>query len=247
MNVTYLRYELLRLTRNKRFFIFSLIFPLALYLFIAGANKNQTIPVGSFKLSFPLYYMVSMASYGSMIAAMGGGARIATERSTGWNRQLRLTPLRPSSYFGAKVFTSYLMAIVSIVLLYIAGLSYGVGKHVDVAEWFGMTGLLLVGLAPFIALGVAVGHLMTPDSIGPALGGGSAFFGFLGGQWFPLPSSGFLHYLGECLPSYWLTQASHLGIGGNAWGVTGWAVIIAWTAAATGLATWAYRRDTQRT
>ena len=31
MNVTYLRYELLRLSRNKRFFFFSLAFPLALF------------------------------------------------------------------------------------------------------------------------------------------------------------------------------------------------------------------------
>jgi ABC-2 type transport system permease protein len=244
MTVTYLRYELLRLTRNKRFFIFSLIFPLALYLFIAGSNKHASIDLGTFKISFPLYYMVSMASYGAMIAAIGGGARIAAERSVGWNRQLRLTPLRPSTYFGAKVLTSYLMALVSIALLYVAGLSYGVS--IEAVRWVGMTGLLLIGLAPFIALGVAAGHLLTPDAMGPALGGGSAFFGFLGGQWFPIPTSGFLHVLGECLPSYWLTQASHIGIGGNAWGMTGWTVIIAWTAAATALATWAYRRDTQR-
>ena len=41
VNTTYVRYELLRLIRNKRFFIFSLIFPLALFLVIAGSNRHQ--------------------------------------------------------------------------------------------------------------------------------------------------------------------------------------------------------------
>jgi two-component system sensor histidine kinase DesK len=133
------------------------------------------------------------------------------------------------------VLTSYLMALVSIALLYIAGVSYGV--RIDpLGRWFEMTGLILVGLAPFIALGVLAGHLLTIDSMGPALGGGSAFFGFLGGQWFPLPDHGVLHYVGEAIPSYWLTQASHVGIGGNAWGGLGWGVIIVWTAVLAALA-----------
>ena len=245
MNLTYARYELLRMSRNKRFFIFSLGFPLVLFLTIAGSNKNTTIDLGAYSVKFPLYYMVSMASYGSMIAAIAGGARIAVERSVGWNRQLRLTPLRPRVYFRTKVLTSYLMALVSIALLYIAGISYGV-KLDSLGRWLAMTGLILVGLAPFIALGILAGHLLTADSMGPALGGGSAFFGFLGGQWFPLPNHGFLHYLGEAIPSYWLTQASHVGIGGNGWGPLGWTVIVVWTAAAGLLAAWAYRRDTGR-
>jgi ABC-2 type transport system permease protein len=246
MNLTYVRFELLRLTRNKRYFIFALVFPLALYLVIAGANKNSDpIDLGAVSIKFPLWYMISMASYGAMIAATSGGARIAVERSTGWNRQLRLTPLKPSTYIGTKVLTAYIMCLVSIALLYIAGISYGV--HISpFSRWIEMTALLLVGLLPFVALGILVGHLLTPDSIGPALGGGSAFFAFLGGQWFPLPDHGFLHNLGQAFPSYWLTQASRVGVGADAWNATGWIVVAAWTIVASLLAARAYRRDTQR-
>jgi ABC-2 type transport system permease protein len=245
VNATYVRYEFLRLWRNKRFFIFSLAFPLVLFLTIAGANKHVRIDTGGITLTFPLFYMVSMAGYGSMIAAVAGGARIAAERSVGWNRQLRLTPLTPRAYFRTKVLTSYFMAVISIVLLFVAGLAYGVRIH-PVGRWFEMVGLILVGLAPFIALGILIGHLLTIDSIGPALGGGSAFFGFLGGQWFPLPDHGALHEIGRLVPSYWLTQASHVGVGGSAWGATGWIVIAVWTAAAAVLAAKAYQRDTTR-
>jgi ABC-2 type transport system permease protein len=241
VNATYTRYEMLRLLRNKRAFVFALIFPLALYLVIAGTNKNGDID----GIDFKTFYMVSMASYGAMIAATSGGARIAAERSVGWTRQLRITPLAVRDYFRTKVLTAYVMAIVSIALLYVAGLAYGVRLD-SLGRWIGMTGLLLIGLLPFVALGIAAGHLLTIDSMGPALGGATAFFGFLGGQWFPLPEHGLLHVVGQALPSYWLTQASYFGVGAPAWGVRGWVVVGVWAVAMTGFARWAYRRDTQR-
>ncbi|MEA3185232.1 MAG: type transport system permease protein [Ilumatobacteraceae bacterium] len=245
MNATYTKYELLRLVRNKRSFIFSLIFPLALFIVIGGSNKNLTLDLGSVTIGFPTYYMVSMAGYGAMIAAISGGARIAAERTVGWNRQLRLTPLKVRGYFTTKVITSYAMAGTSIALLYIAGIAYGV--HISpFSRWLEMTFLLLVGILPFVAMGILVGHLLTSDSMGPAIGGGSAFFGFLGGQWFPLPDHGALQIVGQGVPSYWLTQASRVGIGAPGWGLKGWIVIGVWSATMAVLAGWAYRRDSKR-
>lgn len=245
MNATYTRYEALRLVRNKRTFIFSLIFPLALFLVIGGSNKDQMLDFGDVHIKFVTYYMVSMAGYGAMIAAISGGARIAAERQTGWNRQLRLTPLSVHQYFGTKVLTSYLMAIVSIALLFVAGISYGVSIS-PFSRWIEMTVLLLVGIMPFVAMGILVGHLLTTDAMGPAVGGGAAFFAFLGGMWFPLPDHGVLHVVGVALPSYWLTVASRIGIGASGWGIAGWIVVGVWSVVTALLAGWAYRRDTKR-
>ena len=47
--------------------------------------------------------MAGMAAVGTMIAVLSSGARIAAERSAGWTRQLRITPLTAGDYFGAKV------------------------------------------------------------------------------------------------------------------------------------------------
>ena len=90
-----------------------------------------------------------------------------------------------------------------------------------------------------------MGHLLTTDSIGPAMGGTTALLSLLGGVWFPV-NSGALHDIAEALPSYWLVQASHVsprrprlvgprladhgGLGGRPRARRGWA----------------YRRDTQR-
>jgi ABC-2 type transport system permease protein len=241
--LTYIRYELLRTFRNRRFFLISLAFPLILYYVIALPNRHVS-DLGSIGISAPLYFMVGLASFGTMGAMLSCGARIATERAAGWNRQLRITPLSPRTYFRAKVLTAYLMALVSMAVLFAAGTSLGVS--LSASQWLKMVGLMLVGLVPFAALGITIGHLLTPDSIGPALGGGVSLFAFLGGTWFPLPTHGFIHSLAENLPSYWLVQASHVALGGRPWSAHAWVVIAAWTAVLSAVAMWAYGRDTRR-
>jgi ABC-2 type transport system permease protein len=241
--LVYTRFELLRTLRNRRFFFLSLGFPLVFYFVIAGPNRNVH-NFASSGISAPLYYMVGLASFGTMSAMLSCGGRIATERAAGWNRQLRITPLSPRSYFRAKVLTAYMMALLSLVALYIAGSSLGVS--LPASEWLEMTGLIIVGLVPFAALGILLGHILTPDSIGPALGGGVALLAFFGGVWFPIPAHGFLHDLAQFLPSYWLVRASHVALGGHAWPARAWIVMAGWTAVLTVLAARAYRRDTAR-
>ena len=242
-SLVYMRYELLRTLRNRRFFVLSLAFPLILYLLIAGSQHNVSDLAGT-GLSAPLYFMVGLASFGTMVAMLSSGARIAAERAVGWNRQLRITPLSPRTYFRAKVITAYMMALLSLLGLYIAGAALGVRLSAD--EWLKMTALIVIALVPFAALGILLGHLLTPDSIGPALGGGVSLLAFLGGAWFPIPSHGFLHDVAQFLPSYWLVQASHVALGGHAWPARAWIVMVAWTVVLSALAARAYRRDTER-
>ena len=243
-SVAYMRFELIRTLRNRRVMIFSLAFPIVLYLLIAGPNKDQR-SLGGTGISAPLYFMIGLASFGTINAMLSSGARIAAERTAGWNRQLRITPLTTREYFRAKVATSYMLALVSLVALYAAGLALGVS--LPVSRWISMTWLILIGLIPFAAIGVLIGHLVTADSVGPAVGGTTALFAFLGGSWFPITGGGFFEHLAQDLPSYWVVQASRAGLGiPHPWGSHGWAVIAIWSVAAIALAARAYRRDTQR-
>jgi len=240
--LVYARYELIRTFRNRRFFVFSLGFPLVLYYAIAGPNRHEA-NLGGSGIGAPVYFMVGLVAFGTMNAVLGSGARIASERQVGWNRQLRLTPLSTRTYFRVKVLTAYAMALVTIVLIYAAGMSLGV--HLTARNWVAMTALILVGLLPFAALGILLGHLLTTDSIGPAIGGTTAVFALLGGVWFPI-TGGAMHTIAEALPSYWLVQAAHVGLGGAGWGALGWTVVGAWTVAAAAAAQRAYTRDTKR-
>ncbi len=243
MPFLYTCYELLRTLRNRRFFLLSLGFPLVLYFVIAGPNRHVSNFDGS-GISLPLYYMVGLASFGTMSAMLSCGARIAAERAVGWNRQLRITPLAPRAYFRVKVLTGYMIAAISLLVLYAAGVSLGVS--LSAREWLEMTGLILVGLVPFAALGILLGHQLTPDSIGPAMGGSVSVLALLGEVWFPLGQHGFLHDLAQYVPSYWLHRASYVVRDGHAWSTMGWIVMVAWTVLLSALAARAYRRDTGR-
>jgi ABC-2 type transport system permease protein len=239
--IVYTRFELLRTFRNRRFFLFSLGFPLVFYWLIASPQHNQIIKGTG--LSYAAYYMISLASFGTMMSMISAGARIAGERQTGWTRQLRISPLSVRAYFRAKVLTAYMMALASLCALYISGALLGVS--LPVGRWLGMTGLIVVGLLPFAALGILVGHLVNTDSVGPLMGGLVSILAFLSGTWFPI-TSGFLHAFGQFLPSWWLVQARNVALNGNAWGLRGWVTVAAWTAILAAAAAWAYRRDTAR-
>ena len=159
---TYVRYERIRSLRNRRFYLFTVGFPRVLYLLIAAPNRHEHDLAGS-GISAPLYFRVGLTALGTMNAILGGGARIALDRSIGWTRQLRLTPLRPRTYFGTKVVTAYLTAAVTIAVQYSAGISLGV--TMSGGRWLQMTALLLIGLLPFAALAAGAGIARQPGKI----------------------------------------------------------------------------------
>jgi ABC-2 type transport system permease protein len=239
---TYTKFELLRTFRNRRFFLFAWGFPLVLYYLIATPNRDVK-DFGGSGISASVYVMVGLAGFGAMNAMLSTGARIAAERGAGWNRQLRLTPLSSRAYFRTKIVTAYATALSTLALLFGAGATLGV--DLAARSWLSMTALLLVGLVPFAGIGILAGHLLSSDSIGPAIGGTTTLFAFLGGVWFPI-NSGVLHDVAVALPSYWLVRASHVGVGGSGWPLGGWLVIAVWSVGPALLAVRAYMRDTER-
>lgn len=239
--LAYLAFEVRRSFRNRRLVSFSLIFPLVFYYLVAGPNRNVHDLSGT-GIDAPLYYMAGLAAFGVMSAMLSAGARIAAERGIGWNRQLRITPLRPSTYLVTKVVTGYVSALLTLAVLFVAGTTLGV--RLGAVEWLEMIGLMLVALVPFAAIGVFLGHVATSDSIGPVIGFGTGILAFLGGTWFPITGDGAFAQIARVVPSYWLVQASHVGLGGPAWSVEAAIVLPAWTLCFGLLAMRAYRRDT---
>jgi ABC-2 type transport system permease protein len=240
--VAYTRFELMRTFRNVRLLVFTLGFPLILFFAIATPNRNEH-DFADTGIPVPLFYMVGLVGFGTMTGLIATGARIASERTDGWTRQLRITPLTPRACLRAKVLTGYAMALLTIAVLYASGVVLGV--RLPAERWLEMTGLILLGLLPFAALGVLVGHMLTADTIGPANAGLVSLLALVSGNWFPV-ADGVMHDIAQFLPSYWLVQASHVALGGPAWTATGWTVIVAWTIALAILARAAYRRDTER-
>jgi len=237
----YLRYEVLRSFRNWRFLLLALAFPLVLYLVVGTANRHVKFD----GIAFPVYFMTAMATLGTMAAVISGSAIIAAERASGWTRQMRITPLPVRTYFRTKVIVGYLRALLTLVLLALAGSALGV--RLPAQGWLTVLGLFLVGLIPFAVLGILLGHLIGADAATPAVGGIVTLFALLGGVYgFQVAKSGPVFQIIKALPSYWLVQAGKTALGGHDWPIEGWIVIVAWTVVLVPLAVRVYRRDTSR-
>ncbi|HTS74280.1 MAG TPA: ABC transporter permease [Gaiellaceae bacterium] len=235
---THVRYELLRALRNRRLLGISLAMPFAVFYAVAPENRHAQID----GISFPLYFMTAMAAYGGMWAAMSPCSRLARDRAKGWTRQLRITPLRARTEVAGKVLTAYLAVLPALILLYLAGVSLGV--RLDATQWLEMTGLLLVGLAPIVAAGIGLGHVVSVDALTPTVAGFVVILALFGGAFGRLFNGGVMLTIVKLLPSYWLVQASKTVTGSGDWPAEGWIVIACWTAALVPLAVLAYRHDT---
>jgi ABC-2 type transport system permease protein len=240
-SLTYVRLEVLRNFRIWQFVFFSVAWPLIVFFTVASVNRHVMFD----GVSFPLYFMTGMAAMGTMIAVVSRGSLIAIERAIGWTRQMRLTPLRPATYLGAKVLCGYLAALVTIAAMCAAGSILGV--RLSAGQWLTAIGLLLVGLIPLSVLGILFGHLLPQDALMPVVGGTTTMLAFLGGAYgFEVAKSGPVFQIVKALPSYWLVRAGKAASGGAGWPAEAWIVIAVWTLILVPVTVLVYRHDTGR-
>jgi ABC-2 type transport system permease protein len=221
--------EISRLRRNKRYLLFTVGLPVLLYLII-GKQTTATV----YGVPFAAYYMVAMATFGAFSGALNGNAiRISEERKVGWIRQLRLTPLPANGYVVAKILTSMVTTIISVVIVLLLGRFYG-NVHLPLWQWLVIAVVVWLGSTIFAALAVAIGYRFPPDQVQPITL--LVYFAFLalGGVWFPL--SGTLQKLGEGTPTYAAIRISTDVIFGKSVPFGLPIALVAWFAVFVGLA-----------
>ncbi|MFF7650152.1 ABC transporter permease [Streptomyces sp. NPDC007983] len=245
---TLVKLEIVRALRNKKFMFFTVIYPSALFLMIAGSSKKTDIVPGT-PLSMPLYYMVAMASFGALTAVlMGYSEQIAKEREGGWVRQLRLTSLPGRGYVTAKIASAAVTTLPSIVVVFIVAAT-AKGVRLDAAwEWLALTGAIWAGSLVFAALGVAIGYLATGDAVRPLTM--IIYFGLsiLGGLWMPTAAyPQWLRNIGDWLPTHAYAALGQAIEVGNAPHLKDVALLAGYLVLFAGAAAWLYRKDTRTT
>lgn len=246
MSIAYLGLESLRQLKNVRNTVFTFAVPLVMLLLfggIYGANGAVDKVTG---LPWIVVTTVQMAGYGGMMAALGQAFTIVTERSVGWNRQLRITPLSGVGYLVSKVVAALSVALVSIVALIVvsvivfhSSLSFGGWTMAALGLW--------LGVIPFAFISVLIGQFARPQYAQPLFM--VIFFGMaiLGGLWVPLsvlPS--WMTNIAQVVPSYWLNRLGQMGadLSGNV--LEPVLVLLGWTVVLGAFIVWRYRRDAAR-
>lgn len=236
----YLKFELFRMLREPRILLFTVFMPVASYVVFTGFG-NMTDDAEGIPLAATI--MVGIAGYGAIIGVLSLGGAVSVERTEGWLRQLRVTPLRPRAVVAVKAFTSTLIAIPSIIAVGIAGY-FEHHIQLPVTHWLLILGVMWLGTVPFALLGLSIGYALPPTVAQPA--SFILFFSLsvLGGLLVPtvvFPRA--MQHLAHALPSNRYAELGWRAAAGHAPTTAGLAVLGCWTVLFAILAAVAYRRS----
>jgi ABC-2 type transport system permease protein len=240
-NVTAISLEVRRVLRNRRTVIFILVMPNIFFWVFGLSNKGTVRDGGPAALA---YVMISMAVYGAMVGTTSGGAAVALERSLGWSRQLRLTPLSPMAYISMKVLVAMVLGAIAVASTFT--LASFTGVHLTASQWI-LSALAAWGSSfVFAAFGLFMGFLLPSENVMQFVGPALAIMAMFGGIFIPLkvlPKT--LQTIASYTPMFGVGQLAHAPLTGE---ITAWAIgsVILWTIVFGAGATALFRRDTQR-
>ncbi|QYR21357.1 ABC transporter permease [Paenibacillus sp. sptzw28] len=212
------RAELLRTARNKRFVFFSVVMPVA-FFFIFSSTMGNDAKIG--EVDWTSYYLMSMTVYGVVGASLTSFAqRISKERSQGWIRLLRITPLPTWSYVFSKVAAQGMINLIIIVMMFVIG---GIGKGIDLsaAAWVESGLWIWIGGFSFMTLGALLGTMRNADAVQVLSMIVYMGLSVLGGLWFPTAAmSGTMQTIAKFTPTFRLGQGAWNIVGGGSvdWG-----------------------------
>ncbi|MFB9892798.1 ABC transporter permease [Planobispora takensis] len=240
----YLRIELLRMLRNKRYIIFVGAFPVIFYMINANLWGTQTIEGG---VKADVFLMVSMGAYGALAASMMSTAvPWAQERQSGWLRQLQVTPLPNATIILTKL-VSALMLVLPALLLVILAAVLTQGVSLTAGQWAALIPAMWLGTIPFAALGLVIGSLLPVDTAQPVAMLSMFALALLGGLWFPpevMPAT--MKEIADVLPSFSYADIGWHLVSGEAVPPSDAVKVVIWAVVLGALAVFGYRRAVTR-
>jgi ABC-2 type transport system permease protein len=236
------RFEFLKQWRMPAYAIPALTFPVMFYLLfgvVFGGGRAGTT-------TFATYLLATYGAFGVIGSALFGfGVGVAVERGQGWMTLKRATPMPPFAYFFAKLAMATIFAAVIVALLAAVGVGFG-GVRLSAGAWVQLVVTLILGAAPFSALGLAIGYFAGPNSAPAIVNLVYLPLSFASGLWIPVEAlPAVMRGIAPYLPPYHLGQLALAAVGagrGEPW----WTHVLALVGFAViglGLAWIAYRRD----
>ncbi len=239
-----IRYELLKLGRNRAFTLSTAGFPVIFYLMFASMNAHEQYH-GQL---YARYLLAGYACFGAMGSSLFGiGAGLAHERGHGWLELKRASPMPAGAYLLAKLAASMCFAVVICLLL--ASLGTLISGHM--LSLFELGKLLLVvlgGCVPFASFGLLLGLLMAPNAAPGIINLFYLPLSFCGGLWMPievLPQ--WLQHTAHVLPSYYFSRLALRSLGASSVSpLLCWSVLAGYTVLLLGCCAFVFHRSEAR-
>jgi ABC-2 type transport system permease protein len=238
----YLGIEIRRMLRAPGYALTSIAIPLVMYLIFSNIGVSDDVRADVARSA-----LISMAAYGAVTASFSAGTTVVQDRAIGWLRQLRITPLRPVPAVLARGVAAMIVAVPAILVVCLVG---GAVNRVGLSttQWLEVLMLLGLGTAPFAALGLGVGYLVSAQTAQPIGVAMTIGLSVLGGLWFPstlLPSV--VRTVGSFTPTNAYGELSRAIALDHTLSAGKIAILIGWLMLAALVATVGYRRSGRHT
>ncbi|MGW3508430.1 ABC transporter permease [Streptomyces sp. NPDC000994] len=198
----YLRLEVRRTLRDTGFVIGGIAMPVMMYLLFTNLGDGAD-------RGWRTASMVGMAAYGAVGSALNTGGGVAEDRTVGWLRQLRVTPMTPRQVVAGRALTASVTVLPAICAVLLAGGLLN-GVRLTAWQWASAALLLWLGSVPFTLLGLGNGYGLTAQTTGVVNMVCNLGLAVLGGLWFPVEL--FPHWL-RALSGYTPTHGiAELGV-----------------------------------
>ncbi|OII09156.1 hypothetical protein BIU96_03090 [Curtobacterium sp. MCBA15_008] len=246
MPIRYVYLETKRQLRNVRAMVFTFAVPVVMLLVFGSAFGGQQDPTTH--LQYLVVTTLQMASYGAMMAALSQAFAIVNERSIGWNRQLRVTPLSGWGFMVSKVIAAMAFAAMSIAITVLVAV-VGLHASLDAGHWLAAAFGIWCGVVPFALIAILIGQFAKPSFAQPLFMVVFMGLAILGGLWVPLSvMPDWMGSVAHLLPSYWLNRIGQMGAGatGDAGMLEPAVVLAGWALLLSAVIVWRYRRDAAR-
>lgn len=244
--IRYVMLETRRQLRNVKAMVFTFAIPVVMLLVFGAAYGGQVDPVTH--LPFLVVTTLQMTAYGAMMAALSQAFSLVTERSIGWNRQLRVTPLSGWAFLVSKLVAAMAFSAVSVVITFAIAI-LGMHASLGAGHWAAAGLGIWAGVVPFALIAILVGQFAKPAYAQPLFMVVFMGLSILGGLWVPLSvMPAWMGSIAHLLPSYWLNRIGQMGAGatGSAGMTEPALVLVGWTVVLAAVIVWRYRRDAAR-
>ncbi|WP_274648709.1 ABC transporter permease [Paenibacillus humicola] len=233
--------ELLRTIRNRRFVLFSVLMPIIFY-FIFTSTVPASTKIGG--VDWSAYYLMSMTAYGVIGSGITSlSMKLSRERSQGWTRLLRITPLPSWAFVVSKLVAQGILNFCSITLMFIMGaaakgISLPAGVWIECGLW------IWIGGFAFMALGSLIGTIRNTDVVQVVSTIVYIGLSLLGGLWMPTTTmSHTLQDIAKALPTYRLGQGAWSLIAGGSIPWQGILILCAYVAVCMILSSYIIRKQ----
>lgn len=196
----YTLFNLRRVATDRAGLFFSVLLPVLFYLIFGALQNYVTMPLRDGNIAADV--MIGMAVFGGVTAACSQSGSAVVEQTSGWARQLALTPLGPSQMLLTQAVVILVRSCLPVLAVNIAGLFTQASMPWD--QWLGAMALSVLVALPFGFYGVAVALLLRTESAISIASSSLVVLAFIGNTFSPLPE--FLIPLARCTPLYGATS-----------------------------------------